>query len=86
MPKDERSPASRIAEHKKYRRQCAVRIRSGLTLSTVGVVLGILLAWRWPANWPIALIVIGIPTLFTALEVWGYRKNDRAIRDLSDGS
>ena len=81
MPR-ERTIESRVAEHEKFRRQCEVRIKSGLKLCIVGFVLSVLLLWQ-TGSWVAAAVVAAFPLLMTGLEVWGFRKHDRALRLLS---
>lgn len=81
MPK-ERTIESRVAEHKRFRRQCEVRIKSGLKLCIVGFVLSVLLLWQ-TGSWVTAAVVAASPMLMTGLEVWGFRKHSRALKLLS---
>ena len=81
MPRQ--SLESRINEHQKYRSQCQVRIRSGIRLLLICLVLEILLLlytaeiWKWVL---VIMVSIGGSTL---LEVWGYRKHHKALADLA---
>lgn len=73
---------SKLAEHKKYRRQCQVRIKSGIKLILVLLVIGAVVLFLNLQFWPFVLGVIVFFVLATLLEVWGYRKHDRAIKQL----
>ena len=77
MPK--RSLESKIKEHQKYRSQCQVRIRSGIRLLLICLILGLLLLLYKAALWKWVLVVLVIIGGSTLLEVWGYRKHHKAL-------
>lgn len=85
MPRAERSLESRIAEHKKYRRQCQAHLRSGLRMVGVGAPLSVAILWWRPEAWPGAVALVAIPVLITAVEWWGFAYHDRALKALSNG-
>ena len=84
MPKQ--SLESRINEHQKYRSQCQVRIRSGIRLLLICLVLEILLLLYTADIWRLMLIVLVIISGSTLLEVWGYRKHHKALAELTQQS
>ena len=81
MPK--RSLESKIKEHQKYRSQCQVRIRSGIRLLLICLVLEILLLLYTAQMWRLVLVVLVIISGSTLLEVWGYRKHHKALTELA---
>ena len=81
MPKQ--SLESKIKEHQKYRSQCQVRIRSGIRLLLICLILGLLLLLYKAALWKWVLVVLVIIGGSTLLEVWGYRKHHKALADLA---
>ena len=81
MPK--RSLESKIKEHQKYRSQCQVRIRSGIRLLLICLVLEILLLLYTAQMWRLVLVVLVIISGSTLLEVWGYRKHHKALAELT---
>lgn len=81
MPKQ--SLESKIKEHQKYRRQCQVRIRSGIKLFLICLVLEIVLLLYTAALWKLVLVVLVIIGGSTLLEVWGYRKHHKALAELT---
>ena len=86
MPRKERSIESRIKEHQKYRRQCEVRIASGKKLILITVTATLIMVWYKPSLWPIGVGIVAISAGSTLLEVWGYRKHDKAISKLSQNT
>ena len=82
----ERSLESKIKEHQKYRSQCQVRIRSGIRLLLICLVLEILLLLYTADIWRLMLIVLVIISGRTLLEVWGYRKHHKALAELTQES
>ena len=84
MPK--RTLESRINEHQKYRRQCQVRIRSGVRLLLTCLIPGLLLLIYKAAIWKLVLIVMVIIGSSTLLEVWSYRKHHKALAELTKQS
>ena len=84
MPK--RSLESKIKEHQKYRSQCQVRIRSGIRLLLICLVLEILLLLYTAEIWKWVLVVLVIISGSTLLEVWGYRKHHKALAELTQQS
>jgi len=84
MPK--RSLESKIKEHQKYRSQCQVRIRSGIRLLLICLVLEILLLLYTAQMWRLVLVVLVIISGSTLLEVWGYRKHNKALAELPQQS
>ena len=84
MPK--RSLESKIKEHQKYRSQCQVRIRSGIRLLLICLVLEILLLLYTAQMWRLVLVVMVIISGSTLLEVWGYRKHHKALAELTQQS
>ena len=83
MPK--RSLESKIKEHQKYRSQCQVRIRSGIGLLLICLVSEILLLYT-AQMWRLVLVVLVIISGSTLLEVWGYRKHNKALAELPQQS
>ena len=81
MPK--RSLESKIKEHQKYRSQCQVRIRSGIRLLLICLVLEILLLLYTAEIWKWVLVIMVIIGGSTLLEVWGYRKHHKALAELA---
>lgn len=81
MPRQ--SLESRINEHQKYRSQCQVRIRSGIRLLLICLVLEILLLLYTAEIWKWVLVIMVIIGGSTLLEVWGYRKHHKALADLA---
>ena len=79
----ERSLESNINEHQKYRSQCQVRIRSGIRLLLICLVLEILLLLYTAEIWKWVLVIMVIIGGSTLLEVWGYRKHHKALADLA---
>ena len=79
----ERSLESNIKEHQKYRSQCQVRIRSGIRLLLICLVLEILLLLYTAEIWKWVLVIMVIIGGSTLLEVWGYRKHHKALADLA---
>ena len=79
----EQSLESKIKEHQKYRNQCQVRIRSGIRLLLICLVLEILLLLYKAALWKWVLVVLVIIGGSTLLEVWGYRKHHKALAELA---
>ena len=77
MPRQ--SLESRINEHQKYRSQCQVRIRSGIRLLLICLVLEILLLLYTAEIWKWVLVIMVIIGGSTLLEVWGYRKHHKAL-------
>ncbi len=84
MPK--RSLESKIKEHQKYRSQCQVRIRSGIRLLLICLVLEILLLLYTAEIWKWVLVIMVIIGGSTLLEVWGYRKHHKALTELTQQS
>ena len=84
MPK--RSLESKIKEHQKYRSQCQVRIRSGIRLLLICLVLEILLLLYTAEIWKWVLVIMAIIGGSTLLEVWGYRKHHKALAELTQQS
>ena len=84
MPRQ--SLESRINEHQKYRSQCQVRIRSGIRLLLICLVLEILLLLYTAEIWKWVLVVLVIISGSTLLEVWGYRKHHKALAELTQQS
>ncbi len=78
------SRESKIAEHKKHREDCRARIKSGSQTVAFLVVAGGLLTWFFPNMWPLAIGVVGFVTFTVLIEVWAYRRHDKALRDLKD--
>ena len=85
MPRKIKSAESRIAEHEKHRRQCKLRIRPSLTLCLLAIAFAGIFLWYRPDGWGLAAFIVGFPVLFTSLEVWGYFRHDRAIKELQGG-
>ena len=81
MPKQ--SLESKIKEHQKYRSQCQVRIRSGIRLLLICLVLEILLLLYTAEIWKWVLVIMVIIGGSTLLEVWGYRKHHKALAELA---
>ena len=81
MPRQ--SLESRINEHQKYRSQCQVRIRSGIRLLLICLVLEILLLLYTAEIWKWVLVIMVIIGGSTLLEVWGYRKHHKALAELA---
>ena len=81
MPKQ--SLESNIKEHQKYRSQCQVRIRSGIRLLLICLVLEILLLLYTAEIWKWVLVIMVIIGGSTLLEVWGYRKHHKALAELA---
>ena len=79
----ERSLESKIKEHQKYRSQCQVRIRSGIRLLLICLVLEILLLLYTAEIWKWVLVIMVIIGGSTLLEVWGYRKHHKALAELA---
>ena len=77
MPK--RSLESRINEHQKYRRQCQVRVCSGLRLILACIILEVFLVFYTTALWKLVLVVLVIISGTTMLEYWSYRKHNKAL-------
>ncbi len=84
MPKQ--SLESKIKEHQKYRSQCQIRIRSGIRLLLICLILGLLLLLYKAALWKWVLVVLVIIGGSTLLEVWGYRKHHKALAELAKQS
>lgn len=74
---------STLAEHTKYRRQCQVRIKPSLQLTVLAAFLAGALMWNEKMGWLGVSLVVGIPLLFTLLEVLSFFRHDRAIKGLS---
>ena len=85
MPRKQRSLESRIAEHERYRLQCKVRIKPSLQLCAIALFLSALILWLKPEVWSLAVLVTVLPLLFAAMEVWGYFRHGRALKELTDG-
>ena len=81
MPKQ--SLESNIKEHQKYRSQCQVRVRSGIRLLLICLVLEILLLLYTAEIWKWVLVIMVIIGGSTLLEVWGYRKHHKALAELA---
>ena len=79
----EQSLESKIKEHQKYRNQCQVRIRSGIRLLLICLVLEILLLLYTAEIWKWVLVIMVIIGGSTLLEVWGYRKHHKALAELA---
>ena len=84
MPRQ--SLESKIKEHQKYRSQCQVRIRSGIRLLLICLVLEILLLLYTANMWKWVLVIMAIIGGSTLLEVWGYRKHHKALAELTQQS
>ena len=84
MPRQ--SLESKIKEHQKYRSQCQVRIRSGIRLLLICLVLEILLLLYTAEIWKWVLVIMVIIGGSTLLEVWGYRKHHKALTELTQQS
>ena len=84
MPRQ--SLESKINEHQKYRSQCQVRIRSGIRLLLICLVLEILLLLYTAEIWKWVLVIMVIIGGSTLLEVWGYRKHHKALAELTQQS
>ena len=84
MPRQ--SLESKIKEHQKYRSQCQVRIRSGIRLLLICLVLEILLLLYTAKMWKWVLVIMAIIGGSTLLEVWGYRKHHKALAELTQQS
>ena len=82
----EQSLESKIKEHQKYRNQCQVRVRSGIRLLLICLVLEILLLLYTAQMWRLVLVVLVIISGSTLLEVWGYRKHHKALTELTQQS
>jgi Flp pilus assembly protein TadB len=83
MAKRERSVEAVIAEHEKYRAQCKKRIRPAFQLVALAVLCAIGLLWWRPTEWVAALFMAAIPLFLASLELWGYRRHDRALQRLT---
>jgi hypothetical protein len=73
---------SKIREHKKYYRQCAIRVRSGIKLIFISILLSISMWFIYPK---LIRIGVGITVFFilvTALEFFFAKKHKRAIQKL----
>ena len=81
-----KSNHARIAEHTKYRRQCGVRVKSGLKVCFVAGTLVILLCAYAQNAWPSALFIFAVPLVLTIFEALGYLKHRRALRHLTHGA
>jgi hypothetical protein len=84
VTKRERSVEAAIAEHEKYRAQCKRRIRPAFQLAALAVLCAVGLLWWRPAERLAALFIAGIPLFLASLEVWGFRKHDRALQRLTE--
>ena len=85
LAKREMSTQARIAEHEKYRRQCRIRIKPSLQLSAIALFFSALMFWHTPDFWLLPTIITGFPLLFAAMEIWGYYRHDRAVKELTRG-
>jgi len=83
MPRIQKSIEAQIAEHERYRRQCKVRIKPSMQLCALALLISGFLLWHEPEQWGLAVVVAAAPLLFTGMEVWGYFRHDRAIRQLT---
>ena len=86
MPRKDSSIESKVKEHEKYRRQCDVRITSGKKLIAFSIALAALLTWCSFGFWKIGAGIVVISIGNTLLEYWGYKKHDKAIKQLSQNT
>ena len=84
MARKARSPEVILAEHTKYRRQCQIRIKPSLQLTGIALLIACGLLWRQLVGWLGAAIIVGIPLIFTLLEIFSFMRHDRIIKVLSD--
>ena len=82
MPRKKLSLKAQIAEHEKYRRQCKVRIRPSLMLCAIAAGLYAILLWKMSVSWLGGLPLIVLPVFFTALEILGFLRHEKALKDL----
>ena len=82
MPRKNRTLQAQIAEHEKYRRQCYVRIRPSLMLCAIAVGLYAVLLWKTSVSWFGGLPLVVLPVFFTALEIFGFLRHEKALKDL----
>jgi hypothetical protein len=82
MTRTLKSEKTIAAEHERFREQCRRRIKPSLHLCAVLTVIAGLAVWHNTAYWSAALALIGFPSLFTAMEIWGYRRHSKALRAL----
>jgi Flp pilus assembly protein TadB len=83
MARREQSIEAMVAEHEKYRAQCKKRIRPAFQLAALAVLCAIALLWWRSTEWLAAFVIAGIPLALASLEVWGYRRHDRALQRLN---
>jgi hypothetical protein len=83
VPRKEPSIESRIKEHKKFRKQCQVRIVTGKKLIIVCILVAILLTWFVFEFWKLGagIVLLSIGSLM--MEIWAHKKHDRAINELT---
>ncbi len=86
MPKKERSIVSKINEHKKYRKQCEVRVASGKKLVIFSIVIAIALVLYKIDFWLIGVGLVAFSAGITLIEFWGYKKHDKAITVLTQNT
>lgn len=80
MGRKERSLKSILAEHRKYRRQCQVRIKPTLQLTVLATFLAGALMWSKKMGWIGASLLVGIPLILTLMEIISFFKHDRSIK------
>jgi hypothetical protein len=84
MPRT-RSREGILAEHKRYREQCRKRIVPALTLSALLLAVALVLVFVSSASWWLVGGVFAFCALNTGMEVVGYLRHDRRLRDLTQG-
>jgi len=84
MAESNLSQTARIVEHKKFRNQSRVRIKSGVRLVWYLVALGALVTWFWPNLWPLTAGLVAFFAAITLVEFWAMRKHYRALEKLRD--
>ena len=83
MPRKERSTESKIKEHKKYRKQCEVRIATSKKLILFIIFVAAILTWFIFEFWKIGVGIVLLSIGSLIIEMWAYRKHDKAIYELS---
>ena len=79
-----RSVKALIAEHEKYRRLCLVRIKPSLQLTALATAIAAAMLWYKPTEWVLPTVLVAFPVLFTAMEIAGYFRHDRAMKRMAN--
>ena len=77
------SISAQIREHQKCRRQSQRRIKPLLQILVIALVLSAGILWQHRQSWILATVVTGIPLMSAAIELWNYRRRQRALAALS---